>query len=147
MSDQETPPPESLESAPAPSQPDPIRRILVVHDDNDLRQLSAEVLVRSGFEVHAAADGEAAWRALNDSSYDLVITSHKMPKVTGLQLLEKLHAVRKLQPVIMAAPSLPREEFIRSPWLHPAAMLLMPYTVTEFLKTVQEVLCGGNPIR
>jgi DNA-binding NtrC family response regulator len=118
----------------------PSHRILVVNDDGDIRQLSAEVLGLEGYEVHAAADGEAAWQALNTERFDLVITGHEMPKLTGFDLLKKVHAARMALPVIMTSAKLPREEFVQYPWLIPAAMLPMPYTVAEYLGTVREVL-------
>ena len=121
-------------------QSNPPRRILVAHDDGDLRQLSAEVLVRSGYHVDDAADVDSAWDALNNTHYDLLITAHNMPKVSGVELLQKLHAVRRALPVILTSPIPPKAEFNKNPWLHPATTLLMPYTVAEFLGTVQEVL-------
>jgi len=71
-----------------------------------------------------------------------VITDHKMPKVTGVELLKKLRAARMDLPVILVTAALPREEFTRQPWLQPAATLLKPYTVEELLGTVKEVLCA-----
>jgi DNA-binding response OmpR family regulator len=38
-------------------------RILVVDDDKSIRQLTTEMLTRSGFEVDTAADGAAGWEA------------------------------------------------------------------------------------
>ena len=65
------------------------RRILVVDDDSDIRFLNAEVLKQSGYEADTAEDGEAAWKTLHAvsydaSSYDLLITDHDMPRLTGL---------------------------------------------------------------
>jgi DNA-binding response OmpR family regulator len=62
----------------------PPHRILVVDDDRDIRQLSAEVLIHSGYEVDTAEDGKAGWEALHATrhapeSYALLITDHNMP--------------------------------------------------------------------
>jgi hypothetical protein len=57
-------------------------------------------------------------------------------------LIKKLHAARVALPVIMATAGLPHQEFTRQPWLRPAATLLKPYTIAEFLGTVRSVLCG-----
>jgi DNA-binding response OmpR family regulator len=121
------------------------RRILVVDDDSDICRLNAEVLMRCGYEVDAAEDGEAGWNlfqavSYTPDSYDLLITDNNMPKVSGVDLLKKLHAARMVLPVIMIAGSLPTEEFTRSPWLQPAATLLKPYTFEELLAAVKEVL-------
>lgn len=134
-----------------PVSPIPLRQInppdhiLVVEDDVDIRQMNVEALVRAGFQVDAAEDGAAAWQSLNSQSYDLMITDHNMPKISGLELLKKLHAVRMGLPVIMATGTVPTAEFTRCPWLQPAATLLKPYTLEELLQTVQQILRETNP--
>jgi len=116
------------------------QRILVVDDEPDICRLSTEVLIRSGYEVAAAEDGAAAWQALKTHSYDLLITDHNMPKVTGVELLKKLHAARMAMPVILVTGAVPTEELKRHPWLQIDATLLKPYTTDELLVTVQKVL-------
>ena len=132
---------------PLQSQTVPVQRILVVEDDTSLRQLSAGVLVRSGYEVDAAEDGAAAWEALRVDSYDLMITDNNMPNLTGVELLKKLHATRMALPVIMATGQLPDEEFTQYPWLQPAATLLKPYSIEELLRIVKVVLRATGSAR
>jgi DNA-binding response OmpR family regulator len=130
------------------SKPNLRHRILVVEDDDDIRRLNAEVLINFGYQVDAAENGSVAWDNLQNKNYDLVVTDNDMPKVSGVELLKKLHAARMALPVIMATGKLPKDEFTRQPWLHPAAMLLKPYTSVEFLEKVQEVLREtGNDCR
>jgi DNA-binding response OmpR family regulator len=121
-------------------QTNPTDHILVAEDDIFFRRLNTEVLERSGYDVDAAADGAAAWQALNTDGYDLLITDNSMPRVSGVELLKKLRAARMTLPVIMATGTLPMEEFIRFPWLQPAASLLKPYTGEEMLRMVKKVL-------
>ena len=115
-------------------------RILVVDDDRDIRLLCTGVLAIPGYHVDAAEDGAAAWEVLQAKRYDLVITDNNMPRLTGIELLKKLHDTRMALPVILATGTLPKEEFTRNPWLQPVATLLKPYTVEELLGTVKEVL-------
>ncbi|MGA2788345.1 MAG: response regulator [Verrucomicrobiota bacterium] len=129
-----------LQAGESTGAPLPLCRILVVEDEPHIRQLNIGVLIRSGYDVDAAEDGAAAWEALNADSYDLMITDNKMPRLTGIELLKKLYAHRMALPVIMATGESPAEEFTRCPWLQPAAMLLKPYTIEEFLGTVKRVL-------
>jgi DNA-binding response OmpR family regulator len=75
------------------------------------------MLTRSGFEVDAAADGAVDWEALRTKRYDLVITDNFMPKVTGIEMVKKLHAAGMKLPVIMATALFPQEQFIQNPWL------------------------------
>jgi len=122
------------------AQIDPPRRILVVDDHTDLRQLSVDVLVDSGYDVEAAQDGAAGWEALQAKSYDLVITDNNMPKMTGLEMIEKLRSAGMKVPILMATGSLPLNEFASKPWLYPDATLQRPFTSEAMLETVKKVL-------
>jgi DNA-binding NtrC family response regulator len=72
--------------------------------------------------------------------YHLLITDNDMPKVSGVDLVKKLHAARLALPVIMATGTFPVEELNRHPWLPIEATLLKPYSVEELLTTVSNVL-------
>jgi DNA-binding response OmpR family regulator len=119
----------------------------MVDDDKSIRHFCVQALFASGYQVNAAEDGAAAWDALQINSYNLLITDHSMPKVTGVELLQKLYDARKALPVIMATGTLPEAEFTRCPWLLPDATLLKPYTTAELLETVSEVLRVTNGTR
>jgi CheY-like chemotaxis protein len=122
------------------AQKKPARRILVVDDDPDTRQLSVDVLVNSNFEVHAAVDGADGWGSLRAKHFDLVITDNKMPRMTGVELIEKLRYTRLSLPVIMATSQVPTVEFERKPWLLPDATLQRPFSNDDLLVTVKKVL-------
>jgi DNA-binding response OmpR family regulator len=134
-------------AAPFQCQTIPPQRILVVEDERDIRQLNTEVLIDFGYKVDAAEDGLAAWQALNADGYDLLITDHDMPKVSGLELLKKLHAARMALPVIMVSETLTAAELKRNPWLQIHETLLKPYTVVELLGKVKEVLRANSVVR
>ena len=61
-------------------------RILVVDDEDNLRDVLVEVLKRDGHEVHSAADGAEALRRAEAQRYDLVITDLRMPNLEGPEL-------------------------------------------------------------
>jgi PAS domain S-box-containing protein len=115
-------------------------RVLVVDDDSDARQLSLEVLAGSGYEVEGVKDGAAGWEALQAKSYDLIITDNKMPRMTGLELIEKLRSARMAVPVIMATAYAPTHEFDCKPWLKPDATLPRPFSNEDLLEAVRRVL-------
>lgn len=68
--------------------------ILVVDDCEGTRTLLANLLIGRGYSVTTAPDGILAWRLLQQSSvsYDLVITDFIMPRMTGIELLEKIRS-------------------------------------------------------
>jgi two-component system, cell cycle sensor histidine kinase and response regulator CckA len=119
-------------------------RILVVDDETSVRQLTAEMLIRSGFEVDAAADGAAGWEAIQAKQYDLVITDNLMPHVTGIEMVKKIRAGSMNLPVIMATAIFPLEEFQLHPWLESIPTLLKPFRGTELLSTVRKVLSAND---
>ena len=118
----------------------PACRILVVDDEPDRRQLSVDVLVNAQFEVNAAVDGAHGWETLRAKHFDLVITDNKMPRMTGVELIEKLRYTRLPLPVIMATSQLPTWEFERKPWLMPEATLQRPFSIDDLLASVKQVL-------
>jgi signal transduction histidine kinase len=119
-------------------------RVLVVDDESSIRQLNTEMLTRSGYEVDSAVDGEAGWEALQAQSYDLVITDNFMPKITGIEMIKKLHAANMKLPVIMATAIFPQEEFLLNPWLQAVPTLLKPYKTAELLSAVRKVLYASD---
>ena len=68
------------------------QRILVVDDDESLRWVTQAQLQQAGYEVGAAAGGEAALESLREASADLVITDLRMPGMSGLDLLRRIRA-------------------------------------------------------
>ena len=87
------------------------RRILLVEDDGAIRRINAQVLVRSGYQVAAAQDGAAGWEALHANDFDLLITDHSMPGLSGLELVKKVRRARMTLPVIW-----PRDRCTRRSW-------------------------------
>jgi two-component system phosphate regulon response regulator OmpR len=114
--------------------------ILVVDDDQKIRELASNALTRSGFLVDAAEDGAIAWSAIQQENYDLLVTDNDMPNLTGVGLLQKLHEARMTLPVILTTGNVPQEELMRHPGLEIGAVLLKPYTFNELLDKVKNVL-------
>jgi len=121
-------------------QPNPPHRILVVDHDPYICHLSADVLIRHGYEVNAAEDGAAGWEELQVNSYSLLITEHELPRITGVRLIRKLRTARMALPVVLVAGRLPARELARSPSLRLAATLSKPLAVDVLLATVKSVL-------
>jgi len=118
------------------------QRILVVEDDANIRRLNTEILIYSGYQVDAAESGLAAWYALQLNHYDLIVTDNNMPKLTGVELLQKMHENGIEIPVIMATGTLPSLEYSNE--LLQTTLLLKPYSYEELLKTVKNILYANR---
>ena len=66
----------------------PERRVLLVDDERDVRELLAHVLRADGYAVDAAATAAEAWRFLDARSYALVIADWKLPDGDGTVIAE-----------------------------------------------------------
>jgi CheY-like chemotaxis protein len=140
MNDFNRPPAGNPVNAFLPNQHGFPQRILVVEDEGDLRQLNAQVLADAGYEVDVAEDGASAWAALQLKNYDLMLTGQFLPKLSGVELLKKIHTTRMTLPVIMATGILPTWEFALHPCLQSVTMLRKPYTIDKLLGTVKSIL-------
>jgi CheY-like chemotaxis protein len=134
------------DGAPFQYQTNLFHRVLIAEDNDVIRRVNAEVLIRSGCEVNVAKDGVAAWDALQSNRYDLLVTDNDMPELSGIELLNKLHAARKTLPVVLASGTMPTEKLKLYPWLQIDATLLKPYTPDEFLSTVRKVLYATDGV-
>ncbi len=72
-------------------------RILLADDDDALRRVIQYKLEQEGYEVFPVNDGEKALSELKTKQYDLVLSDIKMPRLTGVQLLEQ---IKKIQPAL-----------------------------------------------
>src|SRR5437879_1902544 len=66
--------------------------ILVVDDEQVIRDILADFLVLEGFNLRTAKDGHAALTELSRAQFDLVLSDLKMPNMGGIELLESIAA-------------------------------------------------------
>ena len=129
---------EAAKSVPA-SEARPLR-LLVVDDDASSLELVSRCLSNAGYTVNAAADGEEAWARLRAKAYDLLLTDHVMPGLSGLELVARLRASGMTLPVIIDSASPDMREVSDYPDLALAAVLRKPLDVTEIREAVARVL-------
>ncbi len=76
-------------------------KLLIVDDQEMMRDSLAATLAREGHEVVAAGDGTLALQRLTAARFDLLISDLKMPKMTGIELLAEAKKVRPEMPVVL----------------------------------------------
>ena len=69
------------------------QKILVVDDDASHRQMIRTVLAAEGYEITEAADGEAAISAVEERFYDLVLLDIRMPRIGGIDALDRIKEI------------------------------------------------------
>ena len=65
------------------------KRVLIVEDDQFLREFYEELLVSEGMDVDTAPDGETAASKMHEGGYDLVLLDIMLPKKDGLAILRE----------------------------------------------------------
>jgi DNA-binding response OmpR family regulator len=76
-------------------------KILIVDDEETLRQLIKHELAEQGFHVDDAPDGEKALEKLSGDRFNLVILDIRMPGISGLDVLKKIREENLADKVIM----------------------------------------------
>src|SRR5437660_1999126 len=135
-----TPPPVSAEPVPA--------RILVAHDDQSLVRTLSWILKQHGYEVIAAPGGEGLLAKLEEQRPNLLLLDIMMPKVDGLQLLERLKGDERFKdlPVLMVSSMPPEEATVKSLGLGAADFIAKPFRVRELLARVEAHLRVGRAL-
>jgi signal transduction histidine kinase len=121
-------------------------RVLLVEDQDDLREALRRVLREAGYRVEVAADGAAALdQALEPGAeFDLVVSDVVMPRMSGLDLAEHLAAAKPRTRVLlisghMAHPSLRDREVPGG-----VALLAKPFEPHELTAKVRELLGAAH---
>ena len=76
-------------------------RILIVDDEEAIREVVSTLLTAQGYKCQTAPNGEEALRAMRDGGFDLVLSDLVMPGVDGLKLIEMVRGYDAEIPVIM----------------------------------------------
>lgn len=77
------------------------KRLLIIEDDQELIDLLSMHLQSEGFQVVAAADGEAGLHAFQEGSFSLVILDWMLPSMSGLDVLREIRTQDTRTPVLM----------------------------------------------
>ena len=75
--------------------------ILIIDDEKSIRKTLTEILSFEGYKIDEAADGEEGLKRFSEKNYDLVLCDIKMPKLDGIEFLERAKMVHPDVPIIM----------------------------------------------
>lgn len=120
-----------------------MRHVLVVDDDEEIRELLVRVLSKCGYSVTTAKDGYDALTAVIRRRPDLIVCDILMPPPDGIRLIQML----KSQGIVIPSILITAMPFNRP---HPAdALLYKPIDTPLLLKTIRKLIdrdgVGGEP--
>jgi len=117
--------------------------VLIVEDDLAFRRSVSAYLEDSGFFVLEADDGVAALEILKQHAPDIIISDLRMPRMSGLELLEALKNHTSTAPVIMISGTADKVLLSETTLLGAAAYLTKPISDLATLETVARSLIRG----
>lgn len=75
--------------------------ILIIDDEKSIRKTLTEILSYEGYKIDEAVDGEEGLKKFKDKTYDLVLCDIKMPKLDGIEFLERAREINDEVPIII----------------------------------------------
>ncbi len=114
--------------------------ILVVDDEEGLREGLSGLLEDEGYRVLCASTGEQAFEIVRQTHVDLVLTDMKMPGMNGIELLKKVRAIRQEIGVIILTGFGEIESYIEAMNFGAMEYVSKPFKVNELKFIVQKIL-------
>jgi DNA-binding NtrC family response regulator len=118
---------------------------LVIEDDPGVASSLKKELEAAGYEAAMALRGDDGLAAARQTSFDVVITALKVPGLSGLDLVDQLHAAMPKLPIILMTAYGTAETAIAAARLGACEYLLKPFEMTELLGLVAKALASVRP--
>jgi DNA-binding response OmpR family regulator len=121
--------------------------ILLVEDEENLRNSFAKILLFYVNKVHTAADGEEAFLLYQTKHPDIIITDIKMPKLNGLELIKKIRKENHSIPIIVTSAYTDRNFLLESIKLSLIDYIIKPIKESELIRLLEasaEILASNH---
>lgn len=123
-------------------------RILLIDDDDLLRNVLAKALTHAGHTVIQASDGQQGVELANAATVDLVITDLVMPVQEGVETILQLRRDRPKLPIIAISGGLSHSKLYLdiASKIGAKRILPKPFTPQELLLQIEEVMKEAGPV-
>src|SRR3990167_7966973 len=115
-------------------------KILVVDDEESLREFLEIMLKREGYDIATAADGDQAIKLLTKKSFDMVITDLQMPKIHGMQVLAKAKEIDPELVVLVITAFGSTESAVEAMKLGAYDYITKPFKIDEIKLIIKKAL-------
>lgn len=119
-------------------------RILIVDDDEPLRDILVIVLEDRGYEILQASGGHEAASFLKRESVDLVISDVRMPDGDGIELLKSIRERNSKVPLVIVMTGYTDVSVDEIKRLGAQAVFYKPFNSKKLLSSVEQVLAQGG---
>ena len=115
-----------------------LKKVLIVDDSETIRQQVSGALEAAGFSVVEAADGIAALEILEGNGFSMAIVDVNMPRLNGLDMLERLRAdpKHKALPVLMLTTEVQQSMIERAKRAGAKGWMIKPVKMEHLVDTV-----------
>ena len=116
------------------------RKILIIDDEQLMREFLAETLTRSNYRVVCAKDGAEGLKEITTDSFDLIITDIKMPEMNGIELIQQVRKIDKNMPIIVCTAFQYMKDDYELVNANLAAYVTKPFKNDQFRELVKNIL-------
>lgn len=117
-----------------------MKQILVVEDDNAIRQGISDALEVAGYEVFSAANGDDGMRMAVRVGYDLLLLDLVLPGPSGLEILAEVRTSRPTIPVIILTALGDESDRVKGLTLGADDYMVKPFSIKELMARIEAVL-------
>jgi len=115
-------------------------KLLYVEDNADAREMTAMILEDFFDKIVIAVDGEDGFEKFQENEIDLIITDINMPRLNGLDMIEKIRAIDDDVSILVLSAHNEDDFFIRSIKLNIDGYLLKPIDIDQFSNMLNKVI-------
>lgn len=122
------------------------QKILIIEDNTEIRESTAELLDLAGYEVKAADNGRGGLTLINDFLPDLVICDIRMEEMDGYDVLTELRANPGTAdvPFLFCTAQSEKKDLVRAERAGIKACLIKPFTEHELFNAIEICISGRN---
>lgn len=124
-----------------------LKKVLLVEDEDFIRELYVRQLTKAGFNVKTAVDGQSGLQTLKTEQFDLLLLDIMLPGMNGLQLLREYKTQNPNSPmIVILLTNLGQEAVIKEGFELGAQAYLIKasYTPDQVVTEVKNALSGGQ---
>jgi DNA-binding response OmpR family regulator len=118
--------------------------LLIVEDDEEMRDLLAEALIEEGYRAESVPDGAQALIRLRNETFSAIVLDQRMPGLSGLDILPGVKTICPDTPVILITAF--GDDNTRGEAMDKgaSACLLKPFPMAELFRAVRHALASGG---
>ena len=118
------------------------KTILIADDEVTIRTMLKDWLESFDYNILTAEDGQAAWEVWNENTCDLLITDINMPRMNGIELLQKIKEKNKDFPVIVITGVSVSSAELQSKDFGADAYLIKPFKMKDLYQKIDAIFTG-----